>query len=85
MLMETADFPIKCSPNFKRRESLIPRREHLQGQRAEEMGCRLEVRRSGASEVDLDCVRSRMSFTQLGPRKAAGCGGKGSRKGLILP
>lgn len=49
MLVGMADFPIKFSPNFKRREPLISQREHLQGQRADEMGCRFSVRRSGAS------------------------------------
>lgn len=49
MLVEMADFPIKFSPNFRRRESHIPQREHLQEPRTNEMGCRFEVRRSGAS------------------------------------
>lgn len=49
MLVGMADFPIKFSPNFKRRESFLPHGEHFQGQRADEMGCRFEVRHSGAS------------------------------------
>lgn len=48
MLVEMADLPIRFSPNFKRRESHLPQREHLQGKRADEMGCRFEVRCSGA-------------------------------------